>query len=209
MTAGTGVTHSEFNHEADQDLRLLQIWILPAERGLEPGYEEANFPVADKRDRLRLIVSPDGRDGSLRIHQDVAVYASVLDEGRTLIHKLASGRHAWVQVARGTIAVNGMRTGAGRRRGGQRRGEAGDHRAQAGGVPGVRPGVTARLQAGGPSSRYASSWTPTARPDGSLRSRSDASQARAASVEHATDLPWGTVRSTGSAAPKCCSKRPR
>lgn len=108
MTAGTGVTHSEFNHSADEDLRLLQIWILPEKRGLEPGYEEANFDVADKRDRLRLVVSPDGRDGSLTIHQDVALYASVLDEGRTVTHALKPGRHAWVQVARGRIEVNGV-----------------------------------------------------------------------------------------------------
>ena len=108
MTAGTGVTHSEFNHDADRDLRLLQIWILPERRGLEPGYEEANFPIEEKRDRLRLIVSPGGRQESLKIHQDVSVYASVLDEGRTVIHELKPGRHAWVQVARGDVEVNGV-----------------------------------------------------------------------------------------------------
>ncbi|MBE0566415.1 MAG: pirin family protein [Krumholzibacteria bacterium] len=113
MSAGTGVTHSEFNHFPDKPLRLLQIWILPAERGIAPGYEEKTFAAAEKRGRLRLIVSPDGRDGSLRIHQDVAVHASILGDGETVSHALAPGRHAWVQVARGTVTMNGVELGQG------------------------------------------------------------------------------------------------
>lgn len=108
MSAGTGVTHSEFNHSPDEPLRLLQIWILPAERGLEPGYEEKTFPAAGKRGRLQAIVTPDGRDGSLRIHQDVAMHASILGPGQTAALDLAPGRHAWVQVARGRVRVGGV-----------------------------------------------------------------------------------------------------
>ena len=113
MSAGTGVTHSEFNHSPDEPLRLLQIWILPAERGIAPGYEEKHFAEADKRGRLRLIVSPDGRDGSLRIHQDVAVQAAILEAGETVSHELAAGRHAWVQVASGSVSLNGVELGQG------------------------------------------------------------------------------------------------
>ena len=108
LSAGTGVTHSEFNHSPDEPLRLLQIWLLPAARGIEPGYEEKTFPAAEKRGRLRLIVSPDGRDGSLTIHQDASIYASVLEKGETAALDLAPGRHAWVQVASGAVAVNGL-----------------------------------------------------------------------------------------------------
>ncbi len=113
MSAGTGVTHSEFNHSADEPLRLLQIWIRPAERGIAPGYEEKTFTEADKRGRLRLIVAPDGREGSLRIHQDVAVYASILEAGESVTHALAPGRHAWVQVASGSVTLGGVRLGQG------------------------------------------------------------------------------------------------
>ncbi|MFO7610257.1 MAG: pirin family protein [Candidatus Krumholzibacteriia bacterium] len=108
MSAGTGVTHSEFNHSADKPLRLLQIWILPAEPDLAPGYEEKTFPAAGKRGRLQPIVTPDGRDGSLRIHQDVAMHAAILGPGQTAGLDLAPGRHAWVQVARGRVEVNGI-----------------------------------------------------------------------------------------------------
>ena len=113
MSAGTGVTHSEFNHSPDEPLRLLQIWILPAKRGIAPEYEEKTVAEADKRGRLRLIVSPDGRDGSLRIHQDVAVHASVLAAGETVVHAPAAGRHAWVQVAGGSLTLNGIELGQG------------------------------------------------------------------------------------------------
>lgn len=108
MSAGTGVTHSEFNHSADEPLHLLQIWILPAERGIAPGYEEKTFAAEGKRGRLQLVVSPDGRDGSLRIHQDVAMHAAILGPGQTAALDLGPGRHAWVQVAAGRVEANGV-----------------------------------------------------------------------------------------------------
>lgn len=107
MTAGTGVTHSEFNHSAEEPVHFLQIWILPERSGLTPEYEERRFAEEEKRGRLRLIVSPDGRDGSLRIHQDAAIYASMLGEGDSVRHDLAAGRHAWLQVVGGNLIVNG------------------------------------------------------------------------------------------------------
>ncbi|OAN50199.1 quercetin 2,3-dioxygenase [Paramagnetospirillum marisnigri] len=107
MTAGTGVRHSEFNASATEPLRLLQIWILPEARSLTPGYRQARFDDADKRDRLRLIASRDGRDGSVVLHQDVAIYASVLSAGSSLGHSLAPGRGAWIQMVRGRIQANG------------------------------------------------------------------------------------------------------
>ncbi len=113
MSAGRGVTHSEFNHSPDTDLRLLQIWLLPARPGLEPGYEEKHFPVADRRGRLRLIVAPDGRDGALRIGQDARLYAAILLPGEQVTLDLAPGRHAWVQVARGQLTLNGVALGRG------------------------------------------------------------------------------------------------
>ncbi len=106
ISAGTGITHSEFNHSRDDALRVLQIWIFPSTDGIEPSYEEKHFPEDDKRGRLRLIVSPAGRDGSLEIHQDVAIYASVLGRGDSVDFDLQPGRHAWVQVARGALRLN-------------------------------------------------------------------------------------------------------
>lgn len=107
ISAGTGITHSEFNHSRDDALRFLQIWILPSTKGTEPSYQEKHFPEDEKRGRLRLIVSPAGRDGSLEIHQDVAIYASVLGRGDSVDFDLQPGRHAWVQVARGALRLNG------------------------------------------------------------------------------------------------------
>ena len=106
MTAGTGVTHSEANSSGDP-AHLLQIWILPNARGLKPGYEQRTFTDDEKHNRLRLIASADGRDGSVTINQDASVYASVLDSGHEVIHELAPSRSAWLQVARGKIAING------------------------------------------------------------------------------------------------------
>jgi redox-sensitive bicupin YhaK (pirin superfamily) len=106
MTAGTGVTHSEAN-SSDDPVHLLQIWILPNARGLTPGYEQKTFTDDEKRNRLRLIASADGRDGSVTINQDASVYASVLDSGHEVTHQLAPSRSAWLQVARGKIAING------------------------------------------------------------------------------------------------------
>ncbi len=107
ISAGTGITHSEFNHSQDDALRFLQIWILPSTKGTEPSYQEKHFPEDDKRGRLCLIVSPEGRDGSLEIHQDVAIYASVLGRGDSVNFDLQPGRYAWVQVARGALRLSG------------------------------------------------------------------------------------------------------
>lgn len=113
MSAGTGVSHSEFNHSADEIVHFLQIWILPDRAGWEPSYEQRAFPADERRDRLRLVAAGDGRDGSISIHQDADLYASLLSSGTSVEHPLAAGRHAWVQVARGSIAVNGETLEAG------------------------------------------------------------------------------------------------
>jgi len=114
MSAGSGVTHSEFNHSRTDDLRLLQIWVLPEAAGITPGYQEKRFDDDAKRGRLRLLVAPGGAggvggtDGALDIHQDVRLYASLLDKGAEARHELAPGRHAWVQVVSGRLNVNGV-----------------------------------------------------------------------------------------------------
>ena len=107
MSAGTGVRHSEFNASDSDAVHFLQIWIEPARAGITPGYEQKAFAETDKRGRLRLVASPDGADGSLTIHQDARLYATVLAPGQAVAHPLARGRHAWVQVTRGTLTVNG------------------------------------------------------------------------------------------------------
>ncbi len=107
MTAGTGIRHSEFNPSKTEPVHLLQIWVLPQQRGLEPGYEQKNFPEGDKRGRLRLIAAPDARDGALRIRQDVELFASVLGPNERVTYDLRDGRSAWVQVARGKVVLNG------------------------------------------------------------------------------------------------------
>lgn len=111
MTAGSGITHSEANPSQDERLHLLQIWILPAERNLPPSWEQRLFE--DRRNALRLVASPDGRDGSLTIHQDVSVLSALADAGQTLEHPLAPGRQAWVQVVRGRVRLNGELLAAG------------------------------------------------------------------------------------------------
>src|SRR5262249_10189041 len=113
MSAGRGVTHSELNASEDEPLHLLQIWILPERRGLEPSYEQRAFPEAERRGRLRLVASQDGRDGRVTIHQDAALYASLLDPGKRVEHALRKGRHAWVQIARGAVTLNGKSLAAG------------------------------------------------------------------------------------------------
>lgn len=113
MSAGTGIRHSEMNPSSDQTLHLLQIWILPEAQRLAPRYEQALFDDESKRDRLRLIASRDGRDGSLVIHQDASVHASILSPGSSLSHGLGAGRGAWVQVVAGALAVNGQVLSAG------------------------------------------------------------------------------------------------
>ena len=105
MSAGSGVSHSEFNPSEVEPVHLLQIWILPRSHGLPPSYEEKHFSDAERRGRLRLIASSDGRDGSVTIHQETQVYATVLDAGQTAVHALDGNRYAWVQVARGTIRL--------------------------------------------------------------------------------------------------------
>ena len=113
MTAGTGVLHSEFNHSQDEELHLLQIWILPERVGLQPGYEQTRFERDDKLDRLALIGSRDGRAGSVSIHQDVDLYASVLEAGKALTHELSAGRRVFVQVVGGDLKINGRMLSAG------------------------------------------------------------------------------------------------
>jgi redox-sensitive bicupin YhaK (pirin superfamily) len=113
MTAGTGVLHSEFNHSKDEVVHFLQVWIRPDRQGLKPGYEQKSFPAEEKRGRLRLVVSPDGRDGSVAIHQDARLYVTLLGPGEEVAHPLAAGRHAWVQVARGEVDLGGERLRAG------------------------------------------------------------------------------------------------
>ena len=107
MRAGTGVTHSEYNHSQSNTLRFLQIWVLPEERGLEPGYEQKFFGD-ERRGKLRLVASPDGAEGSVQIAQDAKMYASVLADGERVVHTLTVGRHAWLQVVRGNVTVNGV-----------------------------------------------------------------------------------------------------
>ncbi len=106
MSAGTGVVHSEAN-AADGETRLLQIWILPRSRGGAPGYEQIHFDDMDLRNKLRLVASPDGREGSVRIQQDATIYAGRLDAGTTVQHPLDAGRHAYLQVAEGSLKLNG------------------------------------------------------------------------------------------------------
>ena len=113
MTAGTGVMHSEFNHSAEVQTHLLQIWLLPEESGLAPGYEDRTFAEVDKNNQLRLIVSRDARDGSLQINQDADVFASVLETGASVTHQLRDGRGAWVQVIRGQVVLNSETLDAG------------------------------------------------------------------------------------------------
>jgi redox-sensitive bicupin YhaK (pirin superfamily) len=107
MSAGTGVKHSEFNGSETEPVHFVQIWILPDRTGHKPRYAEKRFEKADKTNRLRLVVSPDGADGSLAIRQDVKLYASVLSEGASTSLKLREGRHLWVQALRGSVEVNG------------------------------------------------------------------------------------------------------
>ena len=108
MSAGTGIYHSEFNGSGTQPVRLLQIWIEPQVEGMEPGYEQKHFPESERLNRLRLIASEDGREGSVTIGQDAAIYDGVLEPGGRVELALKTGRSAWVQVARGAVQVNGL-----------------------------------------------------------------------------------------------------
>jgi redox-sensitive bicupin YhaK (pirin superfamily) len=113
MSAGTGVRHSEYNGSKDEIVHFLQIWLHPDRAGHAPSYEQKVFPDAEKKARLRLVASPDAAEGSLLVHQDARIYATILASGETVRHGLAPGRHAWVQVARGELTVNGQALGAG------------------------------------------------------------------------------------------------
>jgi len=113
MSAGTGVTHSEFNGQRDRPVHFLQIWLVPDRRGLTPGYEQKAIPEAEERGVLRLVASRDGREGSVTIHQDADLYASRLLPGERVKHALAEGRHAWLQVVSGRVELNGTALGAG------------------------------------------------------------------------------------------------
>ena len=112
MSAGRGVTHSEYNH-ADAATHFLQIWIEPDVQGIAPGYEEKHFSAADKRGRLRLVASPDGAEGSVKVHQNAKIYAGLFDGAETAQFALVAGRKVYVHVARGTVEVNGAKLGAG------------------------------------------------------------------------------------------------
>jgi len=113
MSAGTGVSHSERNPSATEPVHFLQIWILPEREGLAPSYEQKHFASEERRGRLRLVASRDGGGGSIGIHQDVALYATLLGAGESVTHALRPGRFAWVQVARGRCELNGLALEAG------------------------------------------------------------------------------------------------
>ena len=113
LSAGSGIMHSEFNYEQAGITHFLQIWIEPDVRGIAPSYEERHFSAADKRGRLRLIASPDGRDGSVTIHQDALLFAGLFDGEESAQHAIAAGRKGYVHVARGRVGVNGHALSAG------------------------------------------------------------------------------------------------
>lgn len=113
MSAGTGVRHSEFNPSSSEPLHFLQIWLLPERPGLPPSYEQKSFSEEERRGRARLIASPGGREGSVTIHQDADVYAAILGTKDRLTQTLRPGRHAWVQIARGSVGLNGQTLTAG------------------------------------------------------------------------------------------------
>ena len=106
MSAGKGVSHSEFNHLKDKKTRFLQIWIMPEKSNIPPGYEQKNFTRVDKLNKLKLVASPDGREGSVSINQDVKLFASVLEEDQGLTYKIPKGRHVWLHIVEGKLKVN-------------------------------------------------------------------------------------------------------
>ncbi|PYS68221.1 MAG: quercetin 2,3-dioxygenase [Acidobacteria bacterium] len=113
MTAGTGVRHSEANESADESVHLLQIWIIPNADNLEPGYEQKAFTTEERANQLRLIASSDGRDGSVTVNQDVSLFAAILDQNHEVQHSMSLQRYGWLQVARGSVDVNGERADQG------------------------------------------------------------------------------------------------
>jgi len=109
MSAGTGVVHSEFNGSEREPVHFFQIWILPSEDGIKPGYEQKLFPEEERRGKLQLLVAPGGPDGALNIHQDVRLYSAILGQNDRVEHAIGEGRAAWIQVARGSVEVNGVK----------------------------------------------------------------------------------------------------
>lgn len=113
MSAGTGIRHSEYNASKTEPVHFLQIWIIPERPGIAPGYEQKAFAASEKQGRLRLVASRDGRDGSVTVHQDADMYATLLDKGHAVTHELRAGRGAWIHVARGSVSLNGTKLHAG------------------------------------------------------------------------------------------------
>jgi redox-sensitive bicupin YhaK (pirin superfamily) len=107
MSAGTGITHSEFNPSRDEPVHLYQIWLFPERKGIAPSYEQKAFPQHERLNRLRMVASRDAAEGSLAIHQDASIYLATLEDGKQVSHELADGRHAWLQVLRGAVMLNG------------------------------------------------------------------------------------------------------
>jgi redox-sensitive bicupin YhaK (pirin superfamily) len=113
MSAGTGIAHSEYNHSGSDIVHFLQIWLLPERKGLKPGYQQQKFRREEMHGKLLLIADRDGRNGGVTVHQDVYLYAALLEPGQKITHPLEPGRHAWLQVARGAVALNGSSLNAG------------------------------------------------------------------------------------------------
>jgi len=115
MSAGTGITHSEFNPSGDEPVHLYQIWLLPERKGIEPSYEQKRFPEDERHNRLRLVASRDAAEGSLLIHQDACIFLASIDAGQQVTHKLETSRYVWLQVLRGSVTLNGhdLHTGDG------------------------------------------------------------------------------------------------
>ncbi len=113
MSAGRGIRHSEFNASPDEAVHFLQIWITPAEKGIEPGYEQKLYSPEDKLGKLKLVASPEGSDNSVTVHQDVRLYATLLEKGQEVELQLGENRYGWVQVARGSASLNGQLLGQG------------------------------------------------------------------------------------------------
>lgn len=108
MSAGSGITHSEFNPSSEKEVHLYQIWLYPNQRDIEPSYEQKRFPEAEQANRLRLVASPEAADGSLLIHQDTRVFLSKIEAGKEIVHRLDEERHAWLQILRGSVSLNGQ-----------------------------------------------------------------------------------------------------
>ena len=112
MSAGTGITHSEFNPSSEEPVHLYQIWLFPERKGIEPSYEQKRFPPEERHNRLRLVASREAENGSLLIHQDVRIYLASVDAGRSVEYALPPGRYAWLQVLRGRVSLNGTALGS-------------------------------------------------------------------------------------------------